>query len=113
MYLAMQCRAADGLIEPHGGSLKNTMVTDPAEKKKLIAECEGRKIEVSDRNACDIELLAVGGFSPLEGFMNEVLSPCSHTRSPTALLSTTVASQRRSKTTKPRTLFPYARMCLR
>lgn len=65
-------RGADGLIEPHGGALKNTMVTDPAQKSKLLAECEGRKIECSDRNACDVELLTVGGFSPLDGFMNEV-----------------------------------------
>lgn len=60
--------------------MKNTMVTDPAEKRKLLAECEGRKIECSDRNACDIELLAVGGFSPLDGFMSEVclrLTVCS------------------------------------
>jgi sulfate adenylyltransferase len=65
-------RGGDGLIEPHGGALKKSMVTDPAQKKKLIAECEGRKIECSDRNACDVELLAVGGFSPLDGFMNQV-----------------------------------------
>lgn len=48
------------------------MVSDPAQKTKLLAECEGRKIECSDRNACDVELLTVGGFSPLDGFMSEV-----------------------------------------
>jgi sulfate adenylyltransferase len=30
-----------------------------------------RRVECSDRNACDVELLAVGGFSPLRGFMHE------------------------------------------
>lgn len=70
--VVMCYRGGDGLIEPHGGTLKNAMVTDPAEKKKLLAECEGRKIECSHRNACDIELLSVGGFSPLDGFMNKV-----------------------------------------
>ena len=28
-------------------------------------------LELSDRNACDVELLATGGFSPLRGFMDE------------------------------------------
>lgn len=47
------------------------MVSDAAEKEALIKACDGRKIECSDRNACDVELLCVGGFSPLDGFMNE------------------------------------------
>lgn len=68
------CRAADGLIAPHGGSLVTSMVTDKAEKEQLLKACEGRKIECSDRNACDVELLCVGGFSPLDGFMNEARS---------------------------------------
>eukprot|EP00892_Ulva_mutabilis_P001495 jgi/Ulvmu1/11346/UM075_0006.1 len=63
--------AADGIISPHGGSLVNSMVTDAAKKDQLLKECGGRKIECSDRNACDVELLCVGGFSPLDGFMNE------------------------------------------
>ncbi len=28
-----------------------------------------KRLECSDRNACDIELLVIGGFSPLKGFM--------------------------------------------
>lgn len=68
------CRAADGLITPHGGSLVTSMVTNAAEKDELLKACEGRKIECSDRNACDVELLCVGGFSPLDGFMNEARS---------------------------------------
>jgi hypothetical protein len=65
-------RGTDGLITPHGGSLVDAMVTDEAQKKQLISECEGRKMECSHRNACDVELLCVGGFSPLDGFMNQV-----------------------------------------
>jgi sulfate adenylyltransferase len=30
-----------------------------------------RVVECSDRNACDVELLIVGGFSPLRGFMHQ------------------------------------------
>jgi sulfate adenylyltransferase len=53
------------------------MVSDD-QKKKLLEESQGRKIQCSDRNACDIELLCVGGFSPLRGFMNEVIGPLSY-----------------------------------
>ncbi len=45
---------------PHGGVLVDLMVTDPKRKAELYAECQGRKIELSDRNACDVELLTVG-----------------------------------------------------
>lgn len=73
--VAVQAAAVQSTMEgkaaPHGGELVDLMVTDPAEKSALIAACEGRTIECSDRNACDVELLMVGGFSPLGGFMNE------------------------------------------
>ena len=64
--------SASGHIAPHGDVLVNLMVESDEEKKSLIAACEGRKLECSHRNACDVELLAVGGFSPLTGFMNKV-----------------------------------------
>jgi sulfate adenylyltransferase len=62
--------AAAALIAPHGGELVNLMVTDASEKAALLASAT-RTLELSDRNACDVELLANGGFSPLKGFMNE------------------------------------------
>eukprot|EP01025_Chloroclados_australasicus_P053602 TRINITY_DN6326_c0_g1_i1.p1 TRINITY_DN6326_c0_g1~~TRINITY_DN6326_c0_g1_i1.p1 ORF type:complete len:490 (-),score=52.56 TRINITY_DN6326_c0_g1_i1:484-1842(-) len=61
---------ATGHIEAHGSSISNLMVTDYLQAQELIASCEGRTIECSDRNACDVELLCVGGFSPLTKFMN-------------------------------------------
>ncbi|MCX5940995.1 MAG: sulfate adenylyltransferase [Cyanobium sp. LacPavin_0818_WC50_MAG_67_9] len=61
--------AATGLIAPHGGSLVNLMVVGgEAEAAKAGIS---RSIECSDRNACDVELLVVGGFSPLRGFMHQ------------------------------------------
>ena len=53
-------RGADGLIVPHGGKLVDLLVTEPKQKAALYAECQGRTIELSDRNACDVELLTVG-----------------------------------------------------
>ena len=61
--------ASASLQPPHGGELVNLMVPD-AEKAKVAASAN-RTLELSDRNACDVELLATGGFSPLRGFMDE------------------------------------------
>jgi sulfate adenylyltransferase len=58
-------RTAEGLQMPHGGALVNLMA-DASVKKGVT-----KTLECSDRNACDIELLGVGGFSPLTGFMSE------------------------------------------
>jgi len=58
---AAAAAAGRGLIEPHGGELVNLMVVDEKEKARAIASCD-RALELSDRNACDVELLSVGGF---------------------------------------------------
>ena len=55
---------------PHGGTLVNRMVS-PAEGKELIRSCNVEAMELSERQSCDVELITVGAFSPLEGFMNE------------------------------------------
>jgi sulfate adenylyltransferase len=56
--------------DPHGGTLMNTYVQSEAERKKLVSECS-TKIELSERQACDVGLLITGGFSPLTGFMKK------------------------------------------
>jgi sulfate adenylyltransferase len=58
-----------GLIAPHGGSLVNLMV--PAAEQQAVKASASRMVECSDRQACDVELLVVGGFSPLRGFMHQ------------------------------------------
>eukprot|EP00775_Hariotina_reticulata_P011401 gene11401-11549_t len=45
------------------------MVADSNLRRGLIDSCNHQQ-ECSERNACDVELLTVGGFSPLQGFMN-------------------------------------------
>lgn len=55
---------------PHGGSLVNSMVTDVKAKTDLISACD-YTAELDERQLCDVELLMQGGFSPLEGYMNE------------------------------------------
>ena len=64
-------RDSTGRILPHGGgSLVNLLVSDSKQRAELIKSCKHTK-ECSDRNACDVELLTVGGFTPLSGFMNK------------------------------------------
>ncbi len=60
----------NGLIPPYGGELKNLIIKDKNLKNDLISKAT-YEFECSDRNACDVELLMVGAFSPLEGFMDE------------------------------------------
>jgi sulfate adenylyltransferase len=59
------------LITPYGGELINLMV-DGAERAELRAYANTLpSIRISDRAACDLELLATGGFSPLDRFMSQ------------------------------------------
>ena len=60
----------NGLIPPYGGALKNLIIKDQNLKKDLLSKVT-YEFECSERNACDVELLMVGAFSPLEGFMDE------------------------------------------
>ena len=63
-------RDSNGLIEPYGGKLKDLVVKDENLKDNLLSKVS-YEIECSERNACDVELLMIGAFSPLEGFMDE------------------------------------------
>ena len=60
----------NGLIPPYGGELKNLIIKDKNLKNDFISKAS-YEFECSERNACDVELLMVGAFSPLEGFMDE------------------------------------------
>ncbi len=60
----------NGLIPPYGGELKNLIIKNETLKNDLISKAT-YEFECSERNACDVELLMVGAFSPLEGFMDE------------------------------------------
>ena len=58
-----------GVIAPYGGTLVDLMV--PQAEREAIKASATKTLECSDRNACDVELLVVGGFSPLRGFMHQ------------------------------------------
>ncbi|KAI1330043.1 putative sulfate adenylyltransferase [Xylariaceae sp. FL0255] len=57
---------------PHGGILKDLIARDLPRHAELAAEAETLPaIVLTERQLCDLELILNGGFSPLEGFMNE------------------------------------------
>ncbi|KAK6063000.1 sulfate adenylyltransferase [Seiridium cupressi] len=57
---------------PHGGVLKDLLARDAHRHDELSAEAETLPaITLTERQLCDLELILNGGFSPLEGFMNE------------------------------------------
>lgn len=68
------CRALHQTIkmiaEPHGGKLVDTMAKGCQLKRELMASCDF-EVDLDERQICDVELLMQGGFSPLEGFMDE------------------------------------------
>ncbi|NOZ28380.1 MAG: bifunctional sulfate adenylyltransferase/adenylylsulfate kinase [Chloroflexi bacterium] len=57
------------LIPPYGGELVNLLV--PAEEADELKAYASHlpSIQISERSVCDLELLAVGAFSPLDRFM--------------------------------------------
>jgi len=59
------------LNKPYGGELVN-LVAEGKERDALLAEANTLpSLQLSDRSVHDLELLAVGAFSPLRGFMGQ------------------------------------------
>jgi len=60
--------SASGLVAPNGGRLVNRVLS-PEEANAILAENHVR-LEVGEEELMDAEKIAVGAYSPLEGFMN-------------------------------------------
>ena len=59
------------LIPPCGGRLVNLLVSD-GKRSVMVEKAKNLpSIQISSRSVCDLELLAVGAFSPLDRFMGE------------------------------------------
>ncbi|KZR80526.1 putative bifunctional SAT/APS kinase [Prochlorococcus marinus str. MIT 1342] len=58
-----------GVIAPYGGKLVDLMVAP--DQQEVVKASANHVLECSDRNACDLELLVGGGFSPERGFMHQ------------------------------------------
>lgn len=59
------------LISPYGGKLVNLLVSSDVLDEKMAYAGTLPSIQISPRAECDLELLAVGAFSPLRGFMGQ------------------------------------------
>ncbi len=60
-----------GLIEAHGNSLVNQVATG-AKLEALKKEAASLpRIDLSAKQSCDLEMIGIGAFSPLTGFMGE------------------------------------------
>jgi len=59
-----------GPIAPHGGVLVNRLLEDEAADEAAARAADLPRVTLSRRQRCDLELLAVGAFSPLTGFMD-------------------------------------------
>ncbi len=59
------------IIPPHGGKLINRVASDP--QRQELLERAGRlpQLSLNTRQHSDLELMAVGALSPLEGFMGQ------------------------------------------
>ncbi len=56
-------------IAPHGGHLVNRVAT-PAERDEFLAQANHLpRVQLDERAVSDLEMIAIGGFSPLQGFM--------------------------------------------
>ena len=60
----------DILIKPYGGKLVNLLVSEEEREDVRVKAASLPRVQLSARSVCDLELLATGGFSPLNRFMN-------------------------------------------
>ncbi len=58
-------------IAPHGGQLVNRIAT-PEQREEFLSKAEFLpRVQLDERAVSDLEMIAIGGFSPLTGFMNQ------------------------------------------
>jgi sulfate adenylyltransferase len=59
------------LISPYGGQLVDLFVPEEAQQAERDRANDLPSLRLTERAICDLELLAVGGFSPLDRFMGQ------------------------------------------
>lgn len=58
-------------IAPHGGQLTHRIATSEQRQVFLDKADSLPRVQLDDRAVSDLELIAIGGFSPLDGFMGQ------------------------------------------
>jgi len=69
--LGLLAHPGTGPIAPHGGRLINRLVTGAARDALLDRAQSLPKIQLDERAQSDVEMIAVGAFSPLRGFLSQ------------------------------------------
>ncbi len=59
------------LIKPYGGNLVDLLVAEDEREAIMNRAALLPRIQLTQRNLCDLELLATGGFSPMRKFMGQ------------------------------------------
>jgi sulfate adenylyltransferase len=67
----LQNTRTDVLITPYGGELVNLLVPEEQKEQRMAEATHLPSVQISARAMCDLELLATGGFSPLDRFMGK------------------------------------------
>ncbi|ACC83755.1 sulfate adenylyltransferase [Nostoc punctiforme] len=58
-------------IAPHGGQLVNRIAT-PEQREEFLSKADFLpRVQLDDRAVSDVEMIAIGAFSPLTGFMSQ------------------------------------------
>jgi sulfate adenylyltransferase len=58
-------------IAPHGGTLINR-IASPAQKAEFLSKADALpRVQLDERAVSDLQMIAIGGFSPLTGFMGQ------------------------------------------
>lgn len=61
----------DGIIIPHGGCLRESLIEDPVLLKESLKEAQTLlKVPLATKEISDAVMLGIGAFSPLRGFMD-------------------------------------------
>ena len=58
-------------IAPHGGQLIDRLASKVQAEEFLSKADFLPRVQLSERSLSDLELIAIGGFSPLTGFMGQ------------------------------------------
>ena len=70
------------LIRPHGGTLVNREVTGVERERLIESAANMAALRLGPREISDLEMIAIGGYSPLEGFLDrsDYSAVCSNMR---------------------------------
>ena len=69
--MALTKEIIENTIQPHGGTLINREVNAELKETMLEVSHSMPAITLNPWSLSDLELIGIGGFSPLTGFMNE------------------------------------------